>query len=101
MTFFKSKNEHRLRNKNVPLSYTTARSTVLLYLKDIGVNEKLFGLHSLRQGGTTTAANNGINDGLFQNHGRWKSVKSKDGSVDDNLENLLSVSLGLGLQALS
>jgi len=54
-------------------------------------------LHSLRRGGATAAANRGVNDRLFQKHGRWKSVGVKDGYVEDDLKNLLSVSLGLGL----
>lgn len=97
MTYFKSIKQHRLRKKNSPLSYSTARSTILAYLKKIGLDEKLFGLHSLRRGGATAAANSGINDRLFQKHGRWKSVNAKDGYVDEDLNNLLSVSLGLGL----
>jgi len=97
MTYLRSKKEHRLRRKNVPLSYSTARSAVLSYIKRIGLDEKLFGLHSLRRGGATAAANRGVNDRLFQKHGRWKSVGVKDGYVEDDLKNLLSVSLGLGL----
>ena len=97
MTYFKSEKQHRLRKKNSPLSYSTARSAVLSYLKKIGVNEKLFGLHSLRRGGASAAANRGVNDRLFQKHGRWKSVGVKDGYVEEDLENLFSVSLGLGL----
>lgn len=96
-TFFKSTNSHRLKKKNKPISYTTARSAILTCVKRIGLNEKAFGTHSLRRGGATSAANNGVSDRLFQNHGRWKSVSSKDGYVEDNIENLLSVSLGLGL----
>ena len=96
-TFFKSKNVYTLRKKNKPLSYSTARTAILSYLKDIGVDQKLFGLHSLRCGGATAAANKGVNDRLFQKHGRWKSTNAKNGYVDEDLENLLSVSLGLGL----
>ena len=97
MTYFKSLKQHRLKKRNTPLSYSTARTTVLSYLHKIGLNEKLFGLHSLRRGGATTAANKGVNDRLFQKHGRWKSVSAKDGYVDDDLQSILSVTLGLGL----
>lgn len=97
MSFFKSKSVHKLRSKNVPISYSTARTNMLSLLSKIGVDEKLFGLHSLRAGGATEAANNGVKDRLFKRHGRWKSDKAKDGYVKDNLKELLSVSLNLGL----
>ena len=97
MTFFKSKSSHELRRKNTPICYSTARSNMLALLSKIGLDEKLFGLHSLRSGGATVAANNGVKDRLFKRHGRWKSEKAKDGYVKDNLEELLTVSLHLGL----
>ena len=55
------------------------------------------GLHSLRAGGATAAANNGIPDRLFKRHGRWSSETAKDGYVKDNLDSLLSVSKNLGI----
>ena len=98
LSFFKSKGIHKLRKKNKPISYSTARLHVLDLIKGIGLNEKLFGLHSLRSGGATEAARNGVPDRLFQNHGRWKSEKIKDGYVRDKLEDLLRVSLNLGFE---
>jgi len=47
--------------------------------------------------GATTAANSGVNDRVFQRHGRWKSVQAKDTYVDDDLARRLSVSKFLGL----
>ena len=70
MIYFKSLKQHRLRKRNTLLSYSTARSTVLSYLNKIGLDKKLFGLHSLRRGEATTAANRGVNDRLFQKHDR-------------------------------
>ena len=55
------------------------------------------GLHSLRSGGATAAANAGLADRLLMRHGRWCSVKSKDGYVKDDTASLLSVSKTLGL----
>ncbi|XP_046567698.1 uncharacterized protein LOC124276085 [Haliotis rubra] len=52
---------------------------------------------SLRSGGATAAANNGIPDRMFKRHGRWRSEKAKDGYVKDKLENRIKVSLSLGL----
>ena len=80
-----------------PISYTRAREVVLGIFKAIGLNEKLFGLHSLRAGGATAAANNGVPDRLFKRHGRWKSELAKDGYVKDKLKERLQVSLKLGL----
>ena len=91
-TFFKTFNVHKLRRGNKPISYATARSTVFELIRSIGLNEKLFGLHSLRSGGAAA----GVPDRLFKNHGRWKSENVKDGYVRDKLEDILKVSLNLG-----
>ena len=70
---------------------------MLNLISSIGLDQRLFGLHSLRSGGASAAANNGISDRLFKRHGRWKSEKAKDGYIKDNITELLSVSLNLGL----
>ena len=82
-TYFKNSNVHKLRRGNKPISYSTARSTVLDLIRSIGLNDKMFGLHSLRSGGATAAARNGVPDRLFKNHGRWKSENVKDGRSGD------------------
>ena len=56
-----------------------------------------FSLHRLRSGVASTAANTGVNDRLFKNHGRWRSESAKDRYADDNIEALLTVSRMLGL----
>ena len=63
----------------------------------LGFASRLFGLHSLRSGGATAAANAGVNDRLFKRHGRWRTDKAKGGYVKDNLDVLLSVSKSLEL----
>lgn len=63
----------------------------------IRVKPSKLDLHSLQSGGATMAANNGVNDRIFQRHGRWKSVQAKDTYVDDDLEQRLQVSSFLGL----
>ena len=80
-----------------PISYSTIRGAFCRDLLSLGVEPSKFGLHSLRSGGATMAANNGVNDRVFQRHGRWKSVQAKDTYVDDNLEQRLEVSRFLGL----
>ena len=97
-TYFKSKKIYVLRKKNTPISYSTMRSTLLSYLKELGLQKKLFGTHSLRRGGATSAANKDVNNRLFQNHGSWKSVRAKDDYVKDNLNSLLSVSRSLDFE---
>ena len=82
---------------DVHISYTRARELLLSSLKSLGYDSKKFGLHSLRAGGASAAANGGINDRLFKAHGRWKSENAKDMYIKDDLHRKLSVTLGLGL----
>lgn len=90
-------NKQSLRKTNKPISYTRAREMFLDVIKDIGLDPRNFGLHSLRSGGASAAANSGVNDRLHKRHGRWKSDQAKDGYVEDNISALLSVSQTLGL----
>ena len=46
------------------------------------------------------AANLGVNDLLFQKHGRWKSERVKNGYVHENIPVLLQVTKNLGLYPL-
>ena len=85
------------RKQNTPLSYTRTREILLEALESIGLEKKQFGLHSLRSGGASAAANSGVPDRLFKRHGRWKSDKAKDGYVEDDTQHLLLVSRNLGL----
>jgi pyocin large subunit-like protein len=57
----------------------------------------MFGLHSLRSGGATQAANNNVSDRFFKAHGRWRSENTKDGYVQDSFTAKLSVSKKLRL----
>ena len=91
--FCKSKQSYKLRSTG--LSYSRTREVVRAAFASLGYSVETFGLHSLRSGGATAAANAGINDRLFKRHGRWKSETAKDGYVKDNLQSLLSVSKSL------
>ena len=75
-----------------PISYSRAREFLLDSLVELGFPNSSYGLHSLRLGGASAAANAGVNDRLFKRHGR-----AKDGYVKDNINSLLSVSRSLGL----
>lgn len=61
-------------------------------LQSTGLDSTRFGLHFLRFGGCTAAANYGDQDRLFQRHGRWRTEKAKDRYTKDCVQNLLSVS---------
>ena len=97
VSYYKTLNKHKLRPGNKPITYTCARELILQVFKDIGLNEKEFGTHSLRAGGATAAANNYVSDRLFKKHGRWRSERAKDGYIKESLDQLLSVSINLGL----
>ena len=97
VSFFSSLGIHKLRPSNKAITYTCARELILKVFKDIGLESRLFGTHSLRAGGATAAAENQVPDRLFKKHGRWRSERVKDGYVRENLDQLLIVSQNLGL----
>jgi len=61
---------------NTPASYQYLRRGILEAFETVGLPVKQFGLHSLRAGGTTQAANQGIPDRLWMEHGGWKTQRS-------------------------
>ena len=91
-----TRNGQRLRSHG-SLSYTRVRELFLNKLAELGFDPKQFGLHSLRSGGATAAANSGVPDRLFKRHGRWRSESAKDGYVKDSVSALMSVSQSLNL----
>lgn len=95
--FFRNSRSYKLSLADKPLSYTSMREIFLRALSEVGEEPRKFGLHSLRSGGATAAANADIPDRLFKAHGRWRSETAKDGYVKDNINNFLSVSKNLGL----
>ena len=56
-----------------------------------------FGLHSLRSGGASAAANNRISDRLISKQGGWSSEKGRNGYIKDSVVKRLTVSNTLGL----
>ena len=79
------------------LSYSRVRELVLEKLSALGLDKRLFGLHSSCSGGASTAAQTDVPDGLFKRHGRWRSETAKDGYVQDKLEDRLLVSHSLNV----
>ncbi len=74
----KTKDGYTLRNSG-GLGYSRVREEVLEMFSALGLNVKLFGLHSLRLGRASAAAQAGVPDRLFKRHGRWRSESAKDG----------------------
>jgi hypothetical protein len=48
---------------NSPISYQSLRKGVLEMFQKVGLPVQEFGLHSLRAGGATLAANSGVSEG--------------------------------------
>ena len=59
------KNFLKLVSQDKPISYTTIREAFCKDLRSVGVDPSTFGFHSLRSGGATFAANNGVSDRVF------------------------------------
>ena len=93
----KTKSSYKLTQKNKPISYTTFRDQLAKSLQNVVPDPSVYGTHSFRSGGASRAANSGVNDRLFQKHGRWKSVAAKNGYIKDDISSRLSVSKSLGL----
>ena len=96
ITYCKTSNTYVLRGQK-SLSYTRAREILLDALQSMDLVKSKFGLHSLRAGGATAAANQGVCDRLFKKHGRWKSDSAKDGYVAENIKRQLLVTKNLGI----
>ncbi|XP_060589976.1 uncharacterized protein LOC132745167 [Ruditapes philippinarum] len=92
-----TKDGHVLRNQDKPLSYSNFRDLFVQTFKKLVDDVNKFCSHSLRAGGATAAANNGIPDRLFKRHGRWHSETAKDGYVKSSVDERLRVSKYLGL----
>ena len=73
------------------------RELFMVKLRELGYDAKQFGLHSLRAGGATAAANAGVQDRLFKRHGHSRSETAKDGYIKDNSKAFMSVSRSLEL----
>lgn len=83
--------------KNVPMSYASARNDLHFFLLRAGLNPMIYGWHSFRSGGASTAAANNVPDRLFKRHGRWRSETAKDCYVKESSFHLEAVSRSLNL----
>lgn len=85
----------------VQLSYPQARHHVLARLAlQLGITHKeashRFGLHSLRSGGATLAAMEGVEERLFQAHGGWRSKEAMHAYLQESLQHLLAPTAAMG-----
>jgi len=55
--------------KGGSISYSRMQEVVLDMLSAVGLDKRKFGLHSLRSGGASAAANAGVPDRMFKQHG--------------------------------
>ena len=94
---FKSTNSYKLYGGK--LSYTRCREIFKECLKTIGVDHNLYGLHSLRSGGATSAVscNPNLSERILKLHGRWKSDTAKDMYILEDVSKRLQVTSQLGL----
>ena len=76
---------------STPISYQSLRKGVLAVFQEVGLPVQKFGLHSLRAGGATLAANSGVSDRLWMEHGGWRSFRSAVGYVKTSSEVKASV----------
>ena len=76
---------------STPISYQSLRKGVLEVFQEVGLPVQKFGLHSLRAGGATLAANSGVSDRLWMEHGGWRSFRSAVGYVKTSSEVKASV----------
>jgi hypothetical protein len=82
------------------VSYTRFRKNFKECLKELGHNEKLYGLHSFRASGTTTLAKSLTapnKERLLKPHGRWKTDISKDMYIKEDKVERLMVSKSMGI----
>lgn len=63
------------------LPYKTCRELFLAKFAAVGLDTALFGTHSCRAGGATLAANLGVPDKLWREHGGWRSARAAQGYV--------------------
>ena len=89
----KGKGPYKLVSTGRSICYSCIWDAARRDLKNIGIDPCKFGLYSLRSGGATTAANNGVNDGVLQGHGNWKFVGAVNTYIHDSIERRLSVSI--------
>ena len=91
----KTKKGHRI-HPSLGISCTRAREIFKEYLEETKFDGD-FGLHSLRSGGASAAAENLVDERLISKHGRWSSDRARNMYIKDSLKNRLLITKNLGL----
>ena len=97
LRFYISSNAYKLCKHS--LSYARCREIFKGCLKELGLNPRLYGLHSLRSGGATAAVKytHRLTETELKIHGRWKSNAAKDMYILDDVSGRLKITSNLGL----
>lgn len=77
--------------KSAAISYSNMRELMLEKFESIGLPRDRFGTHSCRAGGATAAANAGVPDRVWMEHGGWRSHRAAAGYIKTSLQVKLSV----------
>ena len=93
----KGKNGNCSLSAGSKLSYFRARELFIEKFKAVGLDTKLYGLHSLRIGGASAAANNDLPYRVIKKHGCWKSDKATDTYCREDIQHQLLVTLNNGI----
>ena len=93
----KGKNANSSLREGSKLLYSRAGERFIEKFKAIGLDTKLYGLHSIRIGGASVAANNDLPDRVIKKHGRWKSEKAKYTYCGEDIQHQLLVTLNIGI----
>ena len=94
-TLHKSKKGYRA-SKSKGISDTRIREFFKEKIKAID-DRTNYGMHSLRSGGASAAAQNGVPDRLISKQGRWASDNARNGYIQDSKATRLRVTKALGL----
>ena len=93
---FKTKTGHKVGG-HLLIFYSTARTSFTMHISKLA-DEGMYSLYSLRSGGASEAANNGVSDRLMSKHaGRWSSNTSRNTYINDNHDKRYKISRSLGI----
>ena len=79
------------------ISHTSTRELFNRNIQIVTEKNRKYGLHSLRAGGASAAANHGVSDRLISKQGRWASEGGRNRYIEDSIANRLQVTRCLGL----
>ena len=92
----KTKSGHSV-SRTRGISYTTVYDIFKAKVTNAKPEHSKYCLHSLRSGGASAAAKNGVSDRLIAKQGRWSTETARDGYIEDSVDYRLKPSSSLGL----